>query len=63
MPKISIVVPVYQAEKCLQACIDSVLAQTFTEWELLLTNDGSRDGSAAILAQAAAKDPRIRVFT
>ena len=62
MPRISIIVPVYQAEKLLPACVDSVKQQTFQDWELLLINDGSRDNSPAICDAYAAEDARIRVF-
>ena len=59
---ISIIVPVYNAEKFLHRCIDSIVAQTYTDWELLLIDDGSTDDSAAICDEYAAKDERIRVF-
>ena len=62
MPAISVIVPVYQAEKLLPQCVDSVLAQTFSDWELLLIDDGSRDTSPALCDSYAAGDPRIRVF-
>ena len=62
MPRISIIVPVYQAEKLLPACVDSVKQQTYQDWELLLINDGSKDGSPAICDAYAAEDARIRVF-
>lgn len=62
MPKISVIVPVYNAEKYLQRCVDSILAQTFVDFELLLINDGSKDGSGAICDEYAVKDSRIRVF-
>lgn len=62
MPKISVIVPVYNAEKYLSKCIDSVLAQTFSDWELLLIDDGSPDRSGEICDEYAAKDSRIRVF-
>ena len=62
MPAISVIVPVYQAEKLLPQCVESVLAQTFSDWELLLVDDGSRDGSPALCDHYAAKDPRIRAF-
>ena len=62
MPRISIIVPVYQAEKLLPACVDSVKQQTFRDWELLLINDGSRDRSPEICDAYAAEDVRIRVF-
>ena len=62
MPAISVIVPVYQAEALLPQCVESVLAQTFSDWELLLIDDGSRDGSPALCDGYAARDPRIRVF-
>ena len=61
-PKISVIVPVYNAEKFLHCCIDSILTQTFNDYELLLINDGSNDDSGAICDEYAAKDLRIRVF-
>jgi len=61
-PKISIIVPVYNAEKYLHQCVDSILAQTYTDFEVLLINDGSKDGSGAICDEYAAKDDRVRVF-
>ena len=48
MPSISVIVPVYQAEKYLHRCLDSMARQTFSDWELILVNDGSTDGSAAL---------------
>ena len=62
MTKISVIVPVYNAEKYLYRCIDSILAQTFTDFELLLVNDGSKDNSGKICDEYAAKDSRVRVF-
>lgn len=62
MPKISVIVPVYNTEKYLRRCVDSVLAQTFTDFELLLINDGSIDSSAAICDEYAEKDSRVRVY-
>lgn len=59
---VSIIVPVYNAEKYLDACVQSVLQQDLTEWELLLVNDGSTDGSLAICKRYAAEDARIRVL-
>ncbi len=55
-------VPVYNAEKFLHQCIDSILNQTFTDFELNLIDDGSPDNSGAICDEYAAKDSRIRVF-
>ena len=62
MPKVSIIVPVYNVEAYLHRCIDSILAQTFTDWELLLIDDGSPDRSGEICDEYAQKDKRIRVF-
>jgi len=61
-PKISIIVPVYNVEKWLRRCIDSILAQTYTDFELLLIDDGSLDSSGKICDEYAAKDERIAVF-
>ena len=61
-PKISVIVPVYNAEKWLRRCVDSILAQTYTDFELLLVDDGSTDGSGAICDEYTAKDSRVRVF-
>ena len=62
IPKISVIVPVYNVEQYLPRCIDSILNQTFTDFELLLIDDGSTDGSGAICDEYARKDSRIRVF-
>lgn len=62
MPTISVIVPVYNVEKYLHRCIDSILAQTFTDFELILVDDGSADGSGAICDEYAAKDSRVRVI-
>ena len=62
MPAISVIVPVYQAERLLPQCVESVLGQTFSDWELLLVDDGSRDGSPALCDAYAAGDARVRVF-
>ena len=61
-PEISIIVPVYKVEKYLNECIDSILAQTFTDFELILVDDGSPDSCPALCDAAAAKDSRIRVI-
>ena len=59
--KFSIVIPVYNVAPYLRECLDSVLAQTFTDWEAICVDDGSTDGSGAILDEYAAKDSRFRV--
>ncbi len=62
MPEISVIVPVYKAERFLAACIDSILAQTFSDLEILLVDDGSPDGCGAICDAYAAREPRITVL-
>ena len=59
-PEISIIVPVYKVEKYLNECIDSILAQTFKDFELILVDDGSPDSCPALCDAAAAKDSRTR---
>lgn len=60
-PRVSIIVPVYNAEDNLRKCIESVLKQDYLEFELLLMDDGSKDGSGAICDEYAKKDTRIHV--
>ena len=60
VPLVSIIVPCYNAETFLGATLEAVIAQTFTDWECVVVDDASRDGSAAVLAQYAERDPRIR---
>lgn len=59
---ISIVIPVYNVEKFLRKCIDSIIAQTFSDWELILINDGSKDDSGTICDEYSAKNDRIKVI-
>lgn len=61
-PKISVIVPVYNAEKYLHRCIDSILSQTFNDFEVLLIDDGSKDLSGEICDEYAKKDSRVKVF-
>ena len=61
-PKISVIVPVYNAAKHLNKCVDSILAQTYNHFELLLVDDGSKDDSGKICDEYAASDPRVYVF-
>ena len=61
-PEISIIVPVYQVEKYLNECIDSILAQTFTDFELILVDDGSKDRSYQIMEKLRQKDPRVKII-
>lgn len=58
----TIIVPVYNVEKYINRCIDSILAQTINEWELILVDDGSLDNSGKICDEYAEKDTRIKVF-
>lgn len=62
MPEISVIVPVYNVEQYLNRCVDSILAQTYRDYELILVNDGSTDNSGSICEEYAKKDSRIRVF-
>lgn len=61
-PMVSIIVPIYNAEKYLNRCVDSILNQEYTDFELFLVNDGSKDSSGAICDAYAAADTRVRVI-
>ena len=61
-PKVSIIVPVYNAEKYLKRCVDSILNQTFNDFELILVNDGSTDGSGEICDNYHLMEHRITVY-
>jgi len=61
-PKVSVIIPVYQVEAYLSRCVDSILAQTFAAFELILVDDGSSDAGGEICDAYAAKDSRIRVI-
>ena len=62
MPSISVIVPVYKVEAFLHRCVDSILAQTFEDFELILVDDGSPDGCGMICDDYAAKDHRVHVI-
>ncbi len=62
-PKISIIIPIYNVEKYLSACLDSVLNQTFQNWEAICVNDGSLDQCGKILDKYAQNDNRFKVIT
>ena len=62
MAKISVIVPVYNAECFLERCVDSILQQTFSDFELILVDDGSSDGSGALCDSFASRDGRIAVI-
>ena len=60
--RFSIIIPVYNVERYLRECLDSVLSQSFADWEAVCVNDGSTDGSASILEEYASRDPRFKVM-
>ena len=62
MPTVSIIVPVYNTGKFLYRCVDSILKQTFADFELFLVNDGSTDDSGAVCDEFAGRDHRVRVI-
>ena len=62
MPQISVIVPVYKVEQYLHECVDSILGQTYRDFELILVNDGSPDNCGAICDEYAEKDDRVRVI-
>jgi glycosyltransferase involved in cell wall biosynthesis len=63
VPRISVVVPIYNVEAYLRECLESLAAQTFRDFEAVMVDDGSTDGSAAIAREFAARDPRFRLLT
>src|SRR5690242_6114774 len=63
MPRLSVVVPIYNVEGFLDECLGSLAAQTFSDLEVVMVNDGSTDGSAAIAEAFAARDERFRLIT
>ncbi|MBQ8618711.1 MAG: glycosyltransferase family 2 protein, partial [Clostridia bacterium] len=60
--KVSIIIPCYNSEKYLAACMDSVLAQTFEDFEAILIDDGSKDNTLKVAQSYAQKDARVRVY-
>jgi CDP-glycerol glycerophosphotransferase len=62
-PRISVVVPVYNVEAFLAPCLDSLAAQTFADFEVVMVDDGSTDRSAAIAGEYARRDARFRLLT
>ena len=61
-PEISVIVPVYNVEHYLNRCVDSILAQTYSDLEILLVDDGSTDSSGAICDAYAQQDARVQVI-
>src|SRR5439155_18364414 len=62
-PPISVVVPIYNVERYLEECLDSIVAQTFGDLEVVMVDDGSTDSSAAIAQRYAARDGRFRLLS
>ena len=62
MPRLSIIVPVYQAKEYLEKCINSILEQSFVDFELILVDDGSDDGCERICNDYAKKDERVKII-
>ena len=60
---ISIIIPAYNAEKYLESTIQSVINQTYTDWELIIINDGSNDGTLELISNFKDRDSRIKVFS
>ncbi len=61
-PQISVIIPVFNKEKYLSQCLESVIGQTFSDMEIICVNDGSTDHSPEILAQYAAREARLRII-
>ena len=59
---VSIICPVFNAKDTIDRCVDSILAQSFSNWELILVDDGSTDGSGSLCDGFSAKDSRIKVL-
>lgn len=62
-PKVSIIIPVYNTEKYLEQCLESIINQTYKNIEIICVDDGSTDDSSAILHNFQQKDSRIKVYT
>ena len=62
MPFVTLIIPIYNAERYLRRCLDSVVEQTYADMEVLLMNDGSNDGSLAICRKYEDEDLRFRVI-
>lgn len=61
-PTISIIIPVYNCEKFIQRCYDSIYNQTYQNWEAIFINDGSTDNTQSILLDIATKDSRVHII-
>ncbi len=62
LPKVSVIVPVYNVEKYLEHCVESIINQTYVNLEIILVNDGSPDNCGKIIDEYAADDERILLF-
>ena len=62
MKKISIIIPVYNVEQYIKNCLESVINQTYDNWEIILIDDGSTDNSKAIYENIAIKNDKIKIF-
>lgn len=63
LPKLSIIIPVYNAEKYIGRCLDSILSQSFSDFEIILVNDGSKDSTQVICENYAKRDLRIKLVS
>ena len=63
MPKVSVIVPVYNTEKYISRCLNSLLSQTFSDMEIICVNDGSTDNSKVILEEYASKNNKLKIIT
>src|SRR5574344_575286 len=63
IPKVSVIIPVYNTEKYVRQAVESIRRQTLKDIELIIVNDGSTDGSMTILEELAAQDERIKLFS
>ena len=61
-PKVSVIIPAYNVEKCIEKCVNSILDQSFSDFEILLVDDGSKDSTPKICDELANKDSRITVI-
>ena len=61
-PKVSVIIPIYNNERYLRECFDSAVGQTLRDIEIICVNDGSTDGSLAVMREYEASDPRIKVI-
>ena len=63
IPKVSVIIPVYNTEKYVRQAVESIRQQTLKDIEIIIVNDGSTDGSMTILEELAAQDERIKLFS